>query len=123
MKPERWGSLLVQENYREEKACDKRYNDDDDDYDDDDDDDNNNNSNNNNVTKFPKKCLAMCPSTLPATACSSQNIWTHSLPSAEYLKFTPVNHYSSLLKQVIKQARCGTLTNICLPQKTYQQNL
>ena len=33
MKPERWGSLLVQENYREENACDKRYN-------------NNNNNNN-----------------------------------------------------------------------------
>jgi predicted Fe-S protein YdhL (DUF1289 family) len=26
LKPERWGSLLVQENYQEEKACDKRYN-------------------------------------------------------------------------------------------------
>ena len=25
MKPERWGSLLVQEKYREEKACDKRH--------------------------------------------------------------------------------------------------
>ena len=25
MKPERWGSLLVQENYQEEKSCDKRY--------------------------------------------------------------------------------------------------
>ena len=36
MKPERWGSPLVQEKYRREKACDKRsYN-------------NNNNNNNNN---------------------------------------------------------------------------
>jgi hypothetical protein len=26
LKPERWGSLLVQENYQEEKACDKRNN-------------------------------------------------------------------------------------------------
>jgi len=25
LKPERWGSPLVQEKYREEKACDKRY--------------------------------------------------------------------------------------------------
>jgi len=25
LKPERWGSLLVQEKYQEEKACDKRY--------------------------------------------------------------------------------------------------
>jgi hypothetical protein len=25
-KPERWGSLLVQENYHKEKACDKRHN-------------------------------------------------------------------------------------------------
>ena len=25
MKPERWGSLLVQEKYQEEKACDKRH--------------------------------------------------------------------------------------------------
>jgi hypothetical protein len=33
LKPERWGSLLVQEKYHEEKACDKR--------------DNNNNNNNN----------------------------------------------------------------------------
>jgi hypothetical protein len=24
LNPERWGSLLVQENYQEEKACDKR---------------------------------------------------------------------------------------------------
>jgi hypothetical protein len=24
LKPERWGSLLVQEKYRGEKACDKR---------------------------------------------------------------------------------------------------
>jgi len=46
LKPERWGSPLVQEKYREEKACDKRhpYNDDDDD-----DDDNNNNNNNNTI--------------------------------------------------------------------------
>ena len=36
MKPEWWGSLLVQEKYQEEKACDKRYP-----Y-------NNNNNNNNN---------------------------------------------------------------------------
>jgi hypothetical protein len=39
----RWGSPLVQETYREERACDKRHDDDDDD-----DDDNNNNNNNNN---------------------------------------------------------------------------
>jgi len=38
LKPERWGSPLVQEMYREEKACDKRYK-----Y------NNNNNNNNNNV--------------------------------------------------------------------------
>ena len=46
LKPEWWGSLLVQEKYQAEKACEKRqpYNDDDDD--DDDDDDNNNNNNN-----------------------------------------------------------------------------
>jgi hypothetical protein len=25
LKPERWGSLLVQEMYQEEKACDKRH--------------------------------------------------------------------------------------------------
>ena len=25
MKPERWGSPLVQEKYQEEKACDKRH--------------------------------------------------------------------------------------------------
>jgi len=25
LKPERWGSLLVQEKYQEEKACYKRY--------------------------------------------------------------------------------------------------
>jgi len=25
LKPERWGSPLVQEKYREEKACDKRH--------------------------------------------------------------------------------------------------
>jgi hypothetical protein len=25
LKPERWGSLLVQEKYQEEKACDKRH--------------------------------------------------------------------------------------------------
>ena len=40
MKRERWGSLLVQEKYREEKACDN----------DDNIDNNSNNNNNNNVT-------------------------------------------------------------------------
>ena len=25
LKPERWGSLLVQEKYQEEKACDRRH--------------------------------------------------------------------------------------------------
>jgi hypothetical protein len=25
LKPERWGSLLVQEKYQEEKTCDKRH--------------------------------------------------------------------------------------------------
>jgi hypothetical protein len=25
LKPERWGSLLVQEKYQEEKACEKRH--------------------------------------------------------------------------------------------------
>ena len=70
----------------------------------------------------------MCSSTLPATAGSSQNNCTHNLPSAVYLKFTPVNHLSSLLKQVIKQARCTTLINIYLPHKkkhinkTYERN-
>jgi hypothetical protein len=38
LKPEFWGSPLVQEKYRGEKACDKSHNDDDDD------DDNNNNN-------------------------------------------------------------------------------
>ena len=38
LKPEEWGSPLVQEKYQEEKACDKKYDDDDDD------DDNNNNN-------------------------------------------------------------------------------
>jgi hypothetical protein len=40
LKPERWGSLLVQENYQEERACDKRHN--------------NNNNNNNNNNKLNK---------------------------------------------------------------------
>jgi len=39
LKPEWWGSPLVQETYREEKACDKRHI-----Y-------NNNNNNNNNKTE------------------------------------------------------------------------
>jgi hypothetical protein len=38
LKPERWGSLLVQEKYQEEKACDKRHP-----Y------DNNNNNNNKEI--------------------------------------------------------------------------
>jgi hypothetical protein len=42
LKPERWGSLLVQEKYREGKACDKRNN-------------NNNNNNNNNTAGAPRK--------------------------------------------------------------------
>ena len=42
MKPEWWGSPLVQEKYQEERACDKRHST----NDDDDDDDNNNNNNN-----------------------------------------------------------------------------
>jgi hypothetical protein len=37
LKPEQWGSLLVQETYREGKACDKRHT------------HNNNNDNNNNI--------------------------------------------------------------------------
>ena len=40
MKPERWGSLLVQEKYQEEMPVTR----DGDDYDNDDDDDNNNNN-------------------------------------------------------------------------------
>jgi hypothetical protein len=44
VKLERWGSLLVQEKYQEEKAYDKRHPDDDDDND-------NNNNNNNNLDK------------------------------------------------------------------------
>ena len=40
LKPERWGPLMVQENYQDEKACDKRYN------------NNNNNNNNNNLSLF-----------------------------------------------------------------------
>jgi len=52
LKPERWGSLLVQENYQKEKACDKRHNYDNDDDDDDDEDDNNNNNNNNNNVPY-----------------------------------------------------------------------
>ena len=71
LKPERWGSPLVQEKYQEEKACGKRHNDDDDDYDnyndnnnndDDDDDDNKNNDdddddddNNNNMKSTQKR--------------------------------------------------------------------
>jgi hypothetical protein len=35
LKPERWGSPLVQEQYRGEMACDKGQHDDDDDDDDD----------------------------------------------------------------------------------------
>jgi sorbitol-specific phosphotransferase system component IIBC len=47
LKPERWGSPLVQEKYQEEKACDKRhpYN------------NNNNNNNNNNVSVKGKVTL------------------------------------------------------------------
>ena len=45
MKPELWGSPLVQEEYQEEKACDKRHNNDDD-------NDNNNNNNNFNNNNF-----------------------------------------------------------------------
>jgi hypothetical protein len=41
LKPERWGSPLVQEKYQEEKACDKRHP-----Y-------NNNNNNNNNKYNVP----------------------------------------------------------------------
>jgi len=41
LKPERWGSLLVQENYQEEQACDKRHND----------------NNNNNVSEYVEHCL------------------------------------------------------------------
>jgi len=37
LKPEWWGSLLVQVNYQEEQACNKRHN------------NNNNNNNNNNA--------------------------------------------------------------------------
>jgi len=42
LKPERWGSPLVQEKYWEEKACDKRHN--------------NNNNNNNNNNSFLVLC-------------------------------------------------------------------
>jgi hypothetical protein len=50
LKPERWGSLLVQEKYREEKACDKRqHNNTNDDNDDDDDDDGSANRDNDNT--------------------------------------------------------------------------
>jgi nucleoside-specific outer membrane channel protein Tsx len=41
LKPERWGSQLVQENYQEERACDKRHN--------------NNNNNNNNIVKLEEE--------------------------------------------------------------------
>jgi hypothetical protein len=43
LKPERWGSPLVEEKYREEQACDKRrrYN-----------NNNNNNNNNNELSAF-----------------------------------------------------------------------
>jgi hypothetical protein len=59
LKPERWGSLLVQEKYQGEKDCDKRqYNDDDDDNknnndadDDDDDDDDRSDRNNFKITQ------------------------------------------------------------------------
>jgi hypothetical protein len=44
LKLERWGTPLVQDKYREEKACDTTEDDDDDDN------DNNNNNNNNNNT-------------------------------------------------------------------------
>ena len=46
LKPERWGSALVQEKYQEEKICYKRQQK----YDDGDDDDNNNNNNNKFIT-------------------------------------------------------------------------
>jgi len=42
LKPEQWGSPLVQEKYLEEKACDKRHN------------NNNTNNNNNNKGIFPQ---------------------------------------------------------------------
>ena len=44
LKPERWGSALVQEKYQEEKICYKRQQKYDDDDGDDDNDDNNNNN-------------------------------------------------------------------------------
>jgi hypothetical protein len=51
LKPERWGSPLVQEKDQEERACDKRHPHNDDDDDDDDDDDNNNNNHTCSKTK------------------------------------------------------------------------
>jgi len=44
LKPERWASLLVQENYQEEEACDKRHN----------------NNNNNNVKCTLVQALRLC---------------------------------------------------------------
>jgi len=46
LKPERWGSPLVQEKYQEEKACDKRH-------------PHNNNNNNNNNNKSIYFCKGM----------------------------------------------------------------
>jgi len=48
LKPEGWGSPLVQEKYQAEKACDKRHP-----YNDDKNNKNNNNNNNNNNTHEP----------------------------------------------------------------------
>jgi len=55
LKPERWGSPLVEEKYQEEMTCDKRRN-------------NNNNNNNNNTfyadTKKQMAWLIYCPENL-----------------------------------------------------------
>jgi len=48
LNPERWGSLLIQENYQEECACDKRNN------------NNNNNNNNNRLAPYASAYEPQC---------------------------------------------------------------
>jgi len=69
LKPERWGSPLVQEKYQEEKACDKRHP-----YVDDDDDDNNNNNNSNNKLQETQQTYYLDCTTLCDIHKISQNI-------------------------------------------------
>jgi len=56
LKPERWGSPLVQEKYREEKVCEKRQQ-----------TNNNNNNNNNKITRRQKGDNVLMPRTIQIT--------------------------------------------------------